>query len=179
MKTPKKPKANDPGKAKAISDQAVEIAQWAATALIAAEQLGLKDRPLEHFYLSPGQRDVLLLVPGISKTIKTKLAEKEPSFTAAEVGGMMMAVAEEMPDCEDTRCALRANGPARPRTLVERGATRNTWRLWPTRSMKNTSRTWSGEARLTRRSSTPRQPPKRCERVCRIGETSSGFRGRP
>ncbi len=103
MKTPKKRKPDDPAKAKAIADQAVEIAQWAATALVAAEQLGLKNRPLQHFYLSPAQREVLLLVPGVSKTIMTKLAEEEASFTAAEVGGMMMAVAEEMPNSEDRR----------------------------------------------------------------------------
>ncbi len=103
MKTPKKRKANDPAKAKAISDQSVEIAQWAATTLIAAEQWGLKDRPLEHFFLSPGQRDVLLLIPGISTTIETKLAKKRSSFTAAEVGGMMMAVAEELLDSEDRK----------------------------------------------------------------------------
>ena len=103
MKTPKKRKPDDPGKAKAISDQAVEIAQWAATTIIAAEQLGLKDRPLEHFFLSPAQREVLLLVPGVSETTKIKLAEEEASFTAAEVGGMMMAVAEEMLDSEDRR----------------------------------------------------------------------------
>ncbi len=103
MKRPKKHKPDDPAKAKAISDQTVEIAQWAATALIAAEQLGLKDRPLEHFFLSPAHREVLLLVPGVSETTKTKLAEKESSFTAAEVGGMMMAVAEDMLDSEDRR----------------------------------------------------------------------------
>ena len=103
MKTPKKPKANDPGKAKVISDQAVEIAQWAATALIAAKQLGLKDRPLEHFFLSPAQRDVISLVPGVSDTVKTKLAKKSATFTAAEVGGMMMAVAEELLDSDNKK----------------------------------------------------------------------------
>ena len=44
MKTPKKPKTDDAAKAKGISDQAVEIAEWAAKALVAAEELGIEER---------------------------------------------------------------------------------------------------------------------------------------
>ena len=61
-----------------ISDQAVQIAEFAAKALVAAEQLRIKTKPLDNFWLAPGQRDVLLLVPGLSKTIKNKLAKEKP-----------------------------------------------------------------------------------------------------
>lgn len=92
---PKTIKFEDASKNRAISDQAVQIASWAAQALVAAEQLGIKKKPLERLQLAPSQRDVLLLVPGVSKAIKNKLA-KESSFTVAEVAGMLMALAEDL-----------------------------------------------------------------------------------
>jgi hypothetical protein len=88
-------KIEDAMKAAAISEQAVQIATWAAQVLVAAENLGIKKKPLEHFQLAPAQRDVLLLVPGVSKGIKNKLS-KESSFTVAEVASMTMALAEDL-----------------------------------------------------------------------------------
>jgi hypothetical protein len=94
---PKTLKIEDARTAKVVSDQAVQIAGWTAQVLIAAEKLGIKDKPFEHFFLSPAQRDVLLLVPGISKTVKSKLAGKGP-LTLAEVASMTMALAEDLMD---------------------------------------------------------------------------------
>lgn len=95
---PKTLKIEEAKKAKVLSDQTVQIAGWTAQVLIAAEKLGIKDKPLEHFFLSPAQQEVLLLAPGISKTVKGKLAEKGSSFTLAEVAGMTMALAEDLSD---------------------------------------------------------------------------------
>ncbi len=39
-------------KAQLLAKNAVKLAEFAATALIAAEQLGIKTKPLEHFTLS-------------------------------------------------------------------------------------------------------------------------------
>ena len=91
-------KFEDARKAKLISDQAVQIAEWAAQALVAAEQLRIKTKPLEHFSLAPAQRDVLLLVPGISQSIRNRLLKDNSSFTVAEVASMIMAMAEDLPD---------------------------------------------------------------------------------
>jgi hypothetical protein len=88
----------DAKKAKVLSGQAVAIAEWVAKILVAAEQMGIKNKPLEHFYLSPGQRAVLLLVPGVSKAVKIKLAKEKSSFTVAEVAGMTTALAEDLLD---------------------------------------------------------------------------------
>lgn len=88
----------DARKAKQLSDQAVQIAQWTAQALVEAEQLGLKDKPLEHFWLAPAQREMLRLVPGVSKKIKDKLAKEGAAFTVAEVASMTMAIVEDLPD---------------------------------------------------------------------------------
>lgn len=97
---PKTFKIEDARKEKVISDQALQIAEFAAKALVDAEQLRIKTKPLDNFWLAPGQRDVLLLVPGISKTIKNKLAKDNASFTVSEVGSMMMALADDLPDGE-------------------------------------------------------------------------------
>ena len=93
-------KIDDARKERVISDQAVQIAEFAAKLLIAAEQLRIKTKPCDNFWLTPGQRDVLLLVPGISKTIKNKLAKDNASFTVSEVGSMTMALVEGLPDGE-------------------------------------------------------------------------------
>ncbi len=99
----KKPRNEDADKAKVLSNQAVEIAEWVAKALVAAEELGIKKNPLEHFYLSPAQRDILLLVPGLSNAIKRKLVKNESSFSIAEVASLTMALAEELPESKDQR----------------------------------------------------------------------------
>jgi len=92
-------KIEDARKEKVISDQAVQIAEFAAKAFVAAKQLRIKTKPLDNFWLVPGQREVLLLVPGVSKTIKNKLAKEKP-LTVAEVASMTMALAEDLPEGE-------------------------------------------------------------------------------
>jgi hypothetical protein len=92
---PKTIKIEDAKKARVLSDQAVQIAEWAAQALVAAEQLRIKTKPLDHLCLAPAQRDVLLLVPGITKSIKNKLAKEKP-LTLAEVASMTMELAEDL-----------------------------------------------------------------------------------
>lgn len=81
-------------KAEVLAKNAGQLAEFAATALIAAESMGIKTKPLENFSLSPAQREVLLTVPSISKTIKTKLAKEKANFTVTDVASMTMALAE-------------------------------------------------------------------------------------
>ncbi len=92
-------KIEDAHKIRMISDQAVQIANFAGATLVAAEQLRIKTKPLENFCLEPGQRDVLLLIPGMSKRIKNKLMKEKP-LTVAEVASMMLALAEDLVDGE-------------------------------------------------------------------------------
>ena len=89
----------DARKKTAIIDQAAQIAEFVAQALMAAEQLRIKTKPLDNFWMAPGQREVLLLIPSLSKTIKIKLAKDKP-LSVAEVASMTMAVAEDLPDGE-------------------------------------------------------------------------------
>jgi hypothetical protein len=92
-------KIEDARKKEVIADQAVQIAEFAAKALVAAKQLQIKTKPLDDFCLAPGQRDVLLLIPGLSKSIKNKLAKEKP-LTVAEVASVTMALAEDLPGGE-------------------------------------------------------------------------------
>ena len=64
-----------------------------------AEQLRIKTKPLETFSLEPEQRDVLLLIPSLSKTIKNKLMKEKP-VTVAEVASITMSLAGDLPDGE-------------------------------------------------------------------------------
>lgn len=80
--------------AKAMAESAVQLAEFAAQVLVAADELGIKKKPLEHFWLAPAQREVLLAVPDISKSIKAKLTKEKASFTATEVASMVLVLAE-------------------------------------------------------------------------------------
>ena len=97
MKTPKKPKFDHPGKDKELSKQTAKIAALASKSLVAVEEIGIGNKPLAHFWLSPAQRDVLLGDPGVSESIKSKLAKANASFTYAEVTGMALALLENVP----------------------------------------------------------------------------------
>lgn len=84
--------------AKLIADQAAQIAEFAARALAAAEQLGIKNKVLEHFSLAPAQRDVLSSVPGVTKALQQKLAKDAAMFSVGEVASLILALAENLPD---------------------------------------------------------------------------------
>ena len=92
-------KIEEARKERMLTEQAVEIARFAAQALVAATELRIKTKPLENLWLEPGQREVVLMIPHVSKTIKNKLVN-EKSLTVAEVASITMAVAEDLPEGE-------------------------------------------------------------------------------
>ena len=94
--SPKSLKFEDAQRQKSIADQTVELAEWAARMLIGAEQLGIEEKPVARFPLAWAERAVLLLFTAVDKKILTKLETEKPSFTVAEVGGLLMAVAEAL-----------------------------------------------------------------------------------
>ncbi len=84
-------------KSKVIADQAVSIAEWAANLLVAAEQLRIKTKPVEHLCLSPAQQAVISMMSTLPKNVRTKMGKDGSVFTVLEVAGMLMALAEELP----------------------------------------------------------------------------------
>ena len=99
-------KIEDAKREQVVASQAAQMAEWLAQALIAAEQLRIKTKPLDNCCLAPAQRDVLLLVPSISKSIRNKLAKGKKPFTVAEVASMGLALAEDLTEGGDTQKQL-------------------------------------------------------------------------
>ena len=97
---PTTPKTDDAKTAKMIAESAATITEWAAQALGIVEKLGIKDEPVEHFWLSPAQRDVILTASSLPNTIRCRLAEGSSAFTIIEITSMMNAVAEQLPKVE-------------------------------------------------------------------------------
>jgi hypothetical protein len=87
-------------KTKAIADQAVALAEYAGTALVAAEQLGIKAKAVERFPLDDNERKNVADVPSLPVKLKKKLAKKDGSFTVAEVASMVMSAADAFSDAE-------------------------------------------------------------------------------
>ena len=72
----------------------LQLAASAEKLLRAAEKLGIENSPLEHFWLSPAQREVLLAVPGMPKPISARLKKEQTSFTVTEVLRMTTMLTE-------------------------------------------------------------------------------------
>jgi len=79
-----------------LSEQAVFIATWAAGVLQAAEQKGAKHKRLESFIPEALDRVVLSTLPSVRPELQQRMEAGKEDFTLAEVGGMLMAVAEEL-----------------------------------------------------------------------------------
>ena len=77
----KKKQTSATKKAKLIADQAVALADYAAKALVAAEQLRIKTKAVEHFPLDADERAVVAELPALAANLKKKLAKEDGSFT--------------------------------------------------------------------------------------------------
>jgi len=94
---PKTLKIEDARKDKMIADQAVFIAEWTAQVLVAAGQMKLKTKVVDTFVPGKLERVVLSTLPTVSAKVRTKMSKGGTDFTVAEVCGMTMAVAEDLP----------------------------------------------------------------------------------
>jgi len=87
-------------KTELLADQAIALAEYAAKALVAAEQLRIKTNTIEQFPLDEDERATVTDLPALAAKLKKKLAKKAGSFTVAEVASMVMAAAESFVDAE-------------------------------------------------------------------------------
>jgi len=94
MKTPNKSKADDAAKVNEVLGKTAQIAELVNKSLVIIKDVGIENKPLKNFWLSPAQRDVLLTAPGILQPVKTKLAKAKAAFTHAEMAGMIQALLE-------------------------------------------------------------------------------------
>ena len=86
----KKPTTTD------LTDQSVALAEFAAKALVGADQLGVKKKPIRDFPLDEAERAIAADLPGISATLKRKLKTKTGTFTVADTASIVMAIAESL-----------------------------------------------------------------------------------
>jgi hypothetical protein len=86
--------------AKLIADQAVNLAEYAAKALVAAEQLRIKAKAVERFPLDAEARANMVELPALPAKLKKKLPKMDTPFTVAEVANMVMAAADSFVDAE-------------------------------------------------------------------------------
>jgi hypothetical protein len=90
-------------KTKAIADQAVALAEYAASALVAAEQLRIKAKAVEGFPLDENEWAAVAELPSLAAKLRKKLAKQGGSYTVAEVAGVVMAVADSFVVAEPKR----------------------------------------------------------------------------
>jgi hypothetical protein len=81
-----------------LTEESVQLAEWAAKMLIGAEQLGIKSRPVARFPLLWAQRAILMRLPILSADLQEKLAGDEPQLTVGDVGGLLIAFCEALID---------------------------------------------------------------------------------
>ena len=86
----KKPTTTD------LTDQSVALAEFAAKALVAAEQLNVKKKPVQDFSLDNSERAIAADLPGLSATLKRKLKAKTGTFTVADTASIVIALAESL-----------------------------------------------------------------------------------
>ena len=93
-----KPDQKPNQQSKQIVEQAVFVAEWVAKVLTVAEQLRLKTKVVDTFVPEKLERTVLATLPTVPAKVRNKMNRGETAFTAAEVCGMALAVAEELPE---------------------------------------------------------------------------------
>jgi hypothetical protein len=79
-----------------FTTQSVALSEFAAKALVAAEQLGVKRKPVEGFPLDHPERLIAAELPSLSVPIKKKLTKKTASFNIAETASIVMAIADSL-----------------------------------------------------------------------------------
>jgi hypothetical protein len=86
----KKPIAND------VTDQSVALTEFAANALVAANQLAITKKVVDDFDLDEAERALAAELPGLSGTLKKKLAKQDGNFTVADAASILLASAESL-----------------------------------------------------------------------------------
>lgn len=91
-----------------LTSQSVALSVFGAKALVAAEQLHVKKKPIQDFPLAEAGRAIAADLPGLSATLKKKLKTKTGTFTVADTASLVMALAEDRSyPCHDQRWRRR------------------------------------------------------------------------
>src|ERR1700722_17037726 len=94
---------NTTKKTKLIASQPAALAEYAAKALVAAEQLRIKTKAVDLLLLDDDERATVADLPALSPKLKKRLAKKGGSFIVADVASIVLAAAESLVDAEPTQ----------------------------------------------------------------------------
>jgi len=81
-----------------LPEQAAFLATWAAAFLRLTEERGVKHERLEGFVPTDLDRLVLSNLPDVAPKVRKRLDSGKHEFTAAEIAGLLMAIAEQLCD---------------------------------------------------------------------------------
>jgi len=90
----KKPTSTD------LTVQSVALAEYAAKTLVAAEELGVKKKPIQDFPLDDAERFVVADLPSLSASGRKKLTTRTGAITVADLACFVLAVSESILDGE-------------------------------------------------------------------------------
>jgi len=79
-----------------LTAQSLALAEFADNALVAAEQLGIKKKPVQDFPLDEAERVIAAALPGLSATLKKKLGKESGTITVAETASIVMALSKSL-----------------------------------------------------------------------------------
>ncbi|MCB9925604.1 MAG: plasmid pRiA4b ORF-3 family protein [Planctomycetaceae bacterium] len=79
-----------------LTEQSVLLAEFAANALLAAEQFGIKKKVVAGIDLDEAERVVAAGLPGLSATLRKKLSKNGVSFTIADTSSIVLGLAESI-----------------------------------------------------------------------------------
>lgn len=82
-------------RAKLLDDQAVALADYTAKVYIAADERGIKKKPLKQLPLNEKERATLAALPVLPPGLKKKL-EKKAAFTVVDACSVLMAISESV-----------------------------------------------------------------------------------
>src|ERR1035438_4201817 len=95
-----KPDDGTSKRAKLLADHAVGMAGYAAKAYIAADERGIKTKPIQEFPLDENDRATVAEIPTLPANLKKKLAKKNAAVTIVDVTSMLMAISESVVGAE-------------------------------------------------------------------------------
>lgn len=82
-----------------IAGQCIALAEFAASIMIAAEDMGMKQKVVEGLTLDPTERHVVAQLPMISSSLEKKLSKPETKFTVADCGEIIFGSVQSL--CAD------------------------------------------------------------------------------
>src|ERR1700722_5660800 len=86
-----------------LTEQSVALAEFAAKALVAAEQLAIKKKAIDGFPLEDSERAIIANLAALPTTLKKKLAKLDATFTIADTASIVMAVADSLLEGEPVK----------------------------------------------------------------------------